>query len=312
MLLYKYRTPIPFASAGICNTGKILQNSELYFARPSSFNDPYEAHIELDTSAPKDMAIISQFRVLRERERLRGATNTLQHTWQNARENVDRIYEAVRRDEYIDHQRYYKDTMDHNGVLSLCSESSNLLLWAHYAAEHRGLCLGFEWEETGLPPAQEVMYQTHYKKLDYWSHTESELADIAILQKSVEWSYEKEWRSISKPEYEFYKDLEKTSSFHHEMEQAKNTSFNPGYSVERVKEKYTRIYKRVKVPGARPLRFVKNSLKEVIFGARMPRETVFAHVYYLEACGYSPRYKLAKQNRERYALDIVDWHPFSS
>ncbi|MFI3045905.1 DUF2971 domain-containing protein [Pseudomonas coronafaciens] len=41
----------------------------------------------------------------------------------------------------------------------MAENPDNLLLWAHYASNHNGMCLGFEWDETGLPPAEEVIYQ---------------------------------------------------------------------------------------------------------------------------------------------------------
>lgn len=41
-LLFKYRPPIDFSGTVRCNTARIFSNSALYFAKPSTFNDPLD------------------------------------------------------------------------------------------------------------------------------------------------------------------------------------------------------------------------------------------------------------------------------
>ncbi len=38
----------------------------------------------------------------------------------------------------------FKRGIEKLGILSLASSNNNLLMWSHYASEHKGMCLGFE------------------------------------------------------------------------------------------------------------------------------------------------------------------------
>jgi hypothetical protein len=63
------------------------------------------------------------------------------------------------------------------------------VMWAHYADQHKGVCLEFDRR---LLPAEEVRYQTDYPPYDF-----TEKSYEPLVTKSVEWSYEKEWRVIA-------------------------------------------------------------------------------------------------------------------
>lgn len=302
MLLYKYRAPVDFSDVDGCYTARLLKSSQLFFAKPSSFNDPYEGHIELDFSAPLEKARISHMRVLRERNRLVGNTmETLFQTWDNAKKNVDVQVGYVETGQF-DHHRYYHDLMDERGILSLSEDKNNLLMWAHYGREHKGICLGFNWEKTGLPPAQQVAYNSMYRKVDFWSYTEDELAAIACTQKSMEWAYEREWRSISESEYEYYRSFELPDEM--KAEDARLQAEGDDFWLKNFRDKYTIRRRKVKVHGSRALDFSRDALEEVIFGARMSPDEVLRHKDLIGELGYSPIYLQVIRDRVRYALDL--------
>ncbi|MEL6438290.1 MAG: DUF2971 domain-containing protein [Cyanobacteria bacterium J06621_8] len=193
--------------------------------------------------------------------------------------------------------------MDDYGVLALCENPDNLLLWAHYAAEHRGLCLGFEWDETQLPQAKEVIYQTNYRKIDYWLHTEDELAQIALLQKSSDWSYEREYRSICKPSYKEYESYEPDENCNKELAEARDNNY-PDFLRKKIKRKYTFARQQTEKSGYGAKPFAKESLKEVIFGLRMTQDERDKHIRSITLLGYKPEFKIAKRATERYKLQI--------
>jgi hypothetical protein len=306
MLLYKYRSPIiDFDSpSSKCNTARIFTESALYYAKPSTLNDPYEAHLEFDFSACEEKAQISHFRVLRERNRLRGDyMETLRQTWEQVQRNVKVQMQHIE-NQTMDFHSYYRDAMDHNGLLSLSEERNNLLMWAHYASEHKGVCLGFNWEDTGLPSAREVTYLSTYRLVDIWAYTEDELAEIACFQKSAEWSYEREWRSFSRAEYESYMDLQLTPEARQQLENAE--ADGDDWTVEEIKRKHTYRFRRPSTPGYRALKFNKGSLEEVIFGARMTKENVKLHMQFIRSHGYAPRFYQAVRDQKRYALSLAE------
>ena len=85
MLLYKYRSPINFLDTTSCNTARIFKDSQLYFASLSTFNDPFEGLIELDTTASKEEAIDRHWRVLRTRYRSKNILKPVSKSWDDAK-----------------------------------------------------------------------------------------------------------------------------------------------------------------------------------------------------------------------------------
>jgi len=301
MQLYKYRSAARWTDDA-CNTARLFKEGKLYYAPPTTLNDPYEAHIELDLTSCAEKAEVSHLRVLRERNRLNGNyLETLNQTWAQVKRNVAVQMNHIKNGT-MDFHRYYRDVLDHHGVLSLSQERNNLLMWAHYGAEHKGMCLGFDWQITGLPEAVEVAYHSMYREVDIWAHTEQELARIACFQKSAEWFYEREWRSFSVAEYERYSNLELTAQAAEDLRIAENEGDT--WTANNIREQYTFGYTRPKVFGHRAREFDKKSLTEVIFGARMKQSDIELHKDKILELGYDPTFYRIVRNKKRYALDL--------
>ncbi|MFM0197558.1 DUF2971 domain-containing protein [Paraburkholderia strydomiana] len=310
-LLFKYRPPIDFSKTVHCNTARIFSNSALYYAKPSTFNDPFDGRILFDFIADKNDAYDRQFRVMRRRARERSEVElhvmvpTVTQAWNQAKKNVDYTMDLLDNKRF-DYERYYRDAMDNFGALALSAEKHNLLLWAHYAADHRGLCLGFDWEATGLPPASEMQYSTSYPKIDFWSHSEAELAKIALFQKSSEWAYEQEFRSINPATFEWYPKFDRNAASREAMKKAKTDwPGRDGRILRRdVMRAHTYTYKRPKKDGAGTLNFAKDSLREVIFGERMTRESIIQHAHFIRGWGFNPVFWRAVRNPRRFSIDF--------
>ena len=75
------------------------------------------------------------------------------------------------------------------GVLCFSKDWSNPLLWSHYSDKHRGLCLGFDIEDS---EAQDVEYVEKPLKMRFTS----QLARHLLLIKYLAWKYEEEVRVI--------------------------------------------------------------------------------------------------------------------
>lgn len=99
------------------------------------------------------------------------------------------------------------------GIVSLSETPRNLLMWAHYANEHRGICIGFKPD---LFESQEAKSKTMHEaesylpiKVNYDSQRPQNIVDeidikeeikyhirSQLLTKSDDWMYEKEHRCI--------------------------------------------------------------------------------------------------------------------
>ncbi len=112
--LYKYR-------AINAHTLALLVNREVYFASPDKLNDPYDCQVSVIAAID---AAIAQTR------------DRISH---NVTEKLERLKKlsAVLTKLEEDTRRV--------GVLSLSEDNLNVLMWSHYADEHRGLCIGFRF-----------------------------------------------------------------------------------------------------------------------------------------------------------------------
>lgn len=88
------------------------------------------------------------------------------------------------------------------GVLSLSEVPSNHLMWGHYADSHRGFVLGFDTcssffrcGDRTTEPTQDGFFPVRYadERPRRRSYRDVTAAD-AFFTKSVDWSYEREWR----------------------------------------------------------------------------------------------------------------------
>ncbi|PTV64420.1 hypothetical protein DBL03_05575 [Pseudomonas putida] len=97
------------------------------------------------------------------------------------------------------------------GVLSLSRTKSNLLMWAHYADEHKGAIIGIDTEIAGLecptqniiPASQGAVIYTSLRPSTNGHILEPNLKDISpalreklFLHKSIHWAYEEEVRVV--------------------------------------------------------------------------------------------------------------------
>lgn len=306
MLLYKYRPAM--GSSDTDNTRRIFSSSSLYYAKASTFNDPFDAQVNIEANSTKEEAIDRHWLVLRERARKRGDfVGAVNFTYSNAQSNINRIYDDVKNNTYIDHDRYYRDMVDKLGMVALAEDRDNLLLWAHYSANHYGMCLGFEWDETGLPPAEEVIYQNRYRTLEYYSHTEDEIAAISLLQKSADWAYEREWRSVAKPEFDYVVKFMPSNSYYKELAKiiSGNSSLNRDH-IRSLRKKHRFLVGEVRVEGSGAKKFDKKALKEVIFGLRMSPADMWKHMVEIWSYDFRPKFFKAHKNPHRYQLDIVE------
>jgi hypothetical protein len=98
------------------NTLSVLCNNELWFSSPKLFNDPFDGQLDVEV-------LLEKF--------FNSQKSTI------AQKDKDAIFEYCRKNNLI----YYG-----MAILSLNQSNSDIIVWSHYADEHRGICFEFTLE----------------------------------------------------------------------------------------------------------------------------------------------------------------------
>lgn len=96
-------------------------------------------------------------------------------------------------------------------IVSLCVDNKNRLMWSHYADNHRGFCIEYDFSLVNLSDdvalISPVIYSSMRPKIPWKAYIATENSDkaridkeiftsllLALLTKDEVWSYEREWR----------------------------------------------------------------------------------------------------------------------
>lgn len=221
---YKYRA---FSST----TLESLCEDTIYFANPSSFNDPLDCSpsIECNSTLDELRLIYSHLFKLRRKAEIEKNLKLSSINLKNKDEFInEKIESEVKKmfaefsyyatdpeydvsqekaEEQIFHshieseiKRYYS-----RGVSCFSSQFSNPLLWSHYGDQHKGICIGYSTNRLPRPELKEVIYggsrtikSSTILKAFVLNDPEAKslLDNDVLLKKAKEWRYEKESRLI--------------------------------------------------------------------------------------------------------------------
>lgn len=188
--LYKYR-PIDK------HTIEILINNELWFASPKTFNDPFDCKFDY------------VYRSNRREDWLNWLEK--QDLSRQERELVLAMLDSkISALEKMVSQSYNPEKLlDEIGVVSFSKCNDSILLWSHYAENHKGVCLGFK--TIGLQmkmdsPVHEIpVFEIKYQNLlppPFNGLLDDPIHLTEFLKvKHKEWRYEKEYRLIALMEH---------------------------------------------------------------------------------------------------------------
>jgi hypothetical protein len=82
------------------------------------------------------------------------------------------------------------------GVFCMSKRCDHLLMWAHYAQNHTGLCIAFDGTTEFFGQAHEIKYAKSYPKVQYLRASKERMTRATLLTKAGVWRYEEEWRVI--------------------------------------------------------------------------------------------------------------------
>jgi len=183
---------------------RILTYSELYFASPSEFNDPFDCKIPVLYRGSDDDFKNFYWAKLKERYPSYSVEKLNQMADEILRTSKHRDKDFLKKIETETAQGAFSRT----GVLCLSEINNDILMWSHYADGHRGICLEFNAStlQAVFASAFRIKYQKEYPILNRFTSSDNEeLLDTALLTKSDHWDYEKEWRIIERRGSGWYK-----------------------------------------------------------------------------------------------------------
>lgn len=198
-LIYKYRH---FDSCGYHL--KLVSHGELYFASPSQFNDPFDCALplRLDLLGFDDALPLYAEEV---RRRLPEASE------EEARQIAADVLSKGDEWSLTEMQALTEVGRERMNalfrVLSLSANPGHILMWSHYSDQHRGFCVGFDWdklaEALGAGSRVGGFYVRYEGDMPALSPSEFEAREI--VERSLEtkyscWSYEEEYRFFSSAE----------------------------------------------------------------------------------------------------------------
>ena len=223
-VLYKYRH---FDE----RTVELLCADTVYYADPSTFNDPLDTKpcVEADCDvATMERTVYELVRRRVEDEMQSGARavkyrgpKTMAHIEKHSHAAAQRMIDGLRYDAtdpercsdppgplasvlaYAIERELLKQY--NKGILSLATRYDCPLMWSHYGAQHRGICIGYSVPQEAQRQLHEVRYggnrNVRASAVAKMVLDRDEQARIAVdaavlLRKAPDWHYEREWRLL--------------------------------------------------------------------------------------------------------------------
>jgi Protein of unknown function (DUF2971) len=185
-LLYKY---FPYNEYLL----ETLSTKKIWYSKPDTFNDPFDCHLNFDPHIPED----------RYEKCLRWQLKREGRSQSQIDEDIKKLISEngiVNEDARCIIDGIAASTLDvikRIGVLCLAESNTDVTMWAHYADNHKGLCLGFLISVEASP--EKVTYVAEAPIVNF-----SELLDEQldaneykwIFSKHHDWRNEREWRVV--------------------------------------------------------------------------------------------------------------------
>jgi len=196
--VYKYLPFDPADAFRLKQMRDLVVESALYLSAPSDFNDPYDfrARILVNENAEHVRKHFekSARRLLNEGE------DPIPHVLGKSKK-VDvlasrAMAKLIANPDFVTSSFFA--ARDKNGVFCFSEDPRGILMWAHYAWGHKGICLQFDVSRDPgvLMFSHRVAYRDELPTI-IWPVKGNELVDKVIFSKGSAWKSEKEVRYVS-------------------------------------------------------------------------------------------------------------------
>ena len=173
-------------------TFDVIKTGRVWMSDPTNFNDPYDCALSLDMRSyherNSDFHSIVRDVMLGKRDRSEIPMN---------RAPIPGWAMNVANTEFKGEQSKF-------GVCCFSETNLSMLMWSHYADNHKGVCIEFEFPENSLEKSElsQVNYSNEFPKFTFDDYRGFSKQDVQnkirqlITVKAKDWEYEKEWRLI--------------------------------------------------------------------------------------------------------------------
>lgn len=172
---------------------EVVVASKIFFPPAKSFNDPFDLHPVFDLTASREVQrkdherLSKKFEGLGRTERRKEARRVMKTSM--SRQNIATTTRIVQ----DEHARVITENV---GVLCVCRQRDDILMWSHYADSHKGVCLEFDGLSEFMAPAQQVKYSKTREPIRAYHESHEQMMEKALLTKSEHWAYEDEYRLL--------------------------------------------------------------------------------------------------------------------
>ena len=187
LTLYKYRSLS--GDFGRPAAVDIVRNNRLFWQSPLAFNDPFDCNpvMAFGYNASVREAFIN-----------RVVSTHMDSAPRNVRRRKKRELRAVEPTKHeSDMKQYFRECMEESAVTCFSDVEDSILMWAHYADSHRGVC--FVFQEIMKPQpwiAMDVIYSSERYPVDITDKADVQNFKRSVLYKAIDWQYEREKRMI--------------------------------------------------------------------------------------------------------------------
>jgi hypothetical protein len=219
--LFKYRA---FSNL----TLDMLVSDNLYYADPSTFNDPLDTRPSLKNDLPAanlehalrqlvERRVAAEMSAAAKTIKYRGP-KTIDHIGRQSRHQAARLiadiaYNATNPEYEIEdpHQfllgQYVEEELLRQydkGIVSLAERANCPLMWSHYGDQHHGVCVGYSIPADVHGDLHKVKYggsrlveaSKVAAMLNGEADARRQIDEAVLLRKAASWRYEREWRLI--------------------------------------------------------------------------------------------------------------------
>lgn len=194
IFLYKY-------FGNIENAKKCILTNQIHLEKPSDYNDIYDS---ASITRPEDLKrkIMIGFvntEVFNQYVKIKLPDEVVnQYRYEIIQNIIDSVCskdKSINREEFIESTIQYLDRYGvlqqaDNNLISCFSEiNDSMLMWAYYAKNFTGVCLGFDF-------TKDLNLQKHIHKVQYTKYFQQESNFNGYFRKNIEWSHEQEWRIV--------------------------------------------------------------------------------------------------------------------
>lgn len=183
-----------------------LKNAQIFFNAPISFNDPFDCSMVESSFSYKDSDVVDLYNNF-QANGLMGDRPQVKDYDEIPQEFVDQFKAGIVGSIPDIEKKHLRDV----GCTCFSEKNDHILMWAHYANGHKGMCLEFDSTQDPFDRALPITYSDSFPQINPINILIKNEDDLLsketlkpLLTKYDCWGYEAEWRLFHKEPRKLY------------------------------------------------------------------------------------------------------------